>query len=225
MTICETCGNEFTADKPGRKYCRRACYTKAQTGAARLSMRKRESRECLVCGKVFEVGGRAKDRSQETCSSACGNLTRYRHGSVSLALHPTDAAYIAGIIDGEGSIMVLPKRGTCIIKVSVSNTYQPLVDWLQEVTGVGSVVVQRRASERHSECRYWQCYSDAAGSILKQILPHLRIKRAQAELALSVQERLHDPKLKADRTWQQEAIIQMQAMNKRGPRTTLSAGG
>jgi hypothetical protein len=222
MAICETCGNQFTPDKPGRKYCRRSCYTKAQTGAVRLSIRKREDRACIVCGKVFEVGGRAKDRSQETCSIACGNLTRYRHGSATLVLIPTDAAYFAGIMDGEGSIMVLTKRDTCILKLSVSNTHRPLIAWLQEITGIGSIVTQRRASERHSECRYWQCYSEAAESLLKQILPYLRIKRAQADLALSVQERLRDPKLKADRVWQQEAVAQMQAMNKRGPKV---AGG
>jgi hypothetical protein len=218
MAICETCGNEFIPDKPERKYCKRECYTKARIGVARLSTRKRETRACVVCGKAFEVGGRAKKRDQETCSIACGNLTRYRHGAKALELQPTDAAYLAGIIDGEGSIMVLAKRDTCIVKVTVSNTHHPLLYWIQEVTGVGAVTAQPRANPAlHRVAMYFQCYSEAAESLLRQIAPYLRIKRAQADLALSVQERLRDARLKADPAWQQAAVAQMQALNRRGP--------
>jgi len=220
---CEHCGKQFSLPPwevaRGRgKYCGQVCFHAAQEGTVRLSIRKRETRTCVVCGKPFEVGGRAKHRSQETCSAACGNLTRYRRGASALALQPTDAAYLAGIIDGEGSIMVLSKRDTCIIKISVANTFVGLIEWLTEVTGIGSVVMTARASEKHKTGYHWQCYSEAAESLLKQILPYLRIKRAQAELALSVQERLRDARQKAERAWQQEAIATMQALNRRGPK-------
>lgn len=50
--------------------------------------------------------------------------------------------YIAGIIDGEGSLMVYPfktKRGYIIYqaRLAVCNTKKELIDYLMKTTGIG----------------------------------------------------------------------------------------
>jgi hypothetical protein len=59
--------------------------------------------------------------------------------------------------------------------------------------------------------------ADGAESVLRQALPYFVTKRPQAELAISFQERLRDPALKADRSWQLEALARMKRLNRRGP--------
>ena len=39
------------------------------------------------------------------------------------------------------------------------------------------------------------------------------IKHAQADLAIKIQEDLRDPEKKADRSWQEQAVAQMQTLN------------
>lgn len=128
-----------------------------------------------------------------------------------------DAIYLAAFVDGEGSIMLGRRRDTASAILSVSNTKRPVLDWMVEATAVGAVQHQRAATEKTAASFFWRCTGDAAESVLRQIGPHLKLKGAQAQLAITFQERLRDPALKADRTWQQESLTRMQALNRRGP--------
>lgn len=53
--------------------------------------------------------------------------------------------------------------------------------------------------------------------MLRQLQPYMFTKRAQCDLAITFQERLRTPALKADRTWQREALEEMRTLNRRGP--------
>lgn len=66
----------------------------------------------------------------------------------------------------------------------------------------------------------YQSNSEAAESILQQVRPYLRIKHEQADICLDAQERLRNPALKADRSWQYEYRDRVRALNQRGPRLT-----
>lgn len=223
--ICETCGKEFEVgtwklknDRFKGKYCSQACHYAGKTGVPLLKNRRREIYHCAVCGKEFETGGRAGDLSKRFCSTECRLAGRYRKGTEAKKLSVTDAAYIAGFIDGEGSIMVyLREKGVAGTKISISNTKRDVLDWICEVVGVGHVIAHQRANKKHATSHFWLCTGDSALTVLEQIRPYLKIKQAQADLAIETQRQLKIPHLKADRTWQLEAFERMKVLNRRGP--------
>jgi hypothetical protein len=185
--------------------------------------REPEPRICISCGKEFIVGGAGRPkRSQKRCSVECQRISRYRMGRKANPLTVPDAAYLAGLIDGEGHISgyIYGYRSESVyIKVAIANTYKPVLDWVQQVTGVGSVIPRKSSNPnpKHKLGYSWQINAEAAESVLQQVLPYLRIKADRAQLALDVLERLRTPALKADRTWQHEAAAKFRVMNKRGP--------
>jgi hypothetical protein len=101
-------------------------------------------------------------------------------------------AWLAGLFDGEGSIIFVHKdRLTPSIRITITNTSLPLLERVQEVAGVGQIIVQRRAGQmnpKHSASWHWQTYSASAFHLLEQMLPWLIVKREKALLAL---ERRH----------------------------------
>lgn len=230
---CQQCGITFTC-KPweltqGRgTYCSVQCAGKARIGQSDHSSVEPEDRQCIVCGSSFLVGGRGRPpKGQTRCSLACQQAGRYRKGAICSDLSPTDAAYIAGLIDGEGSIMLVKPghvQAEANLRVTVANTYLPVLEWLTDITGIGRIYQHRVDTEKHRASYSWRCHGDGADSLLGQIRPYLRIKAVQADLALETISRLRVPALKADRTWQAEYRERMKAMNKRGP-TAASAGG
>jgi len=132
-------------------------------------------------------------------------------------LSPTDAAYIAGIVDGEGSIVLCRRRSTVTLMVLVTNTDFALLRWLQTMIGVGFVwEAKPRKGWARKPIGYYRCQGDGAFSLLMQLSPYLRIKTRQRDLGLSVQSRLREPALKADRAWQEEARLNMKRLNGRG---------
>ena len=103
-----------------------------------------------------------------------------------------DLAYVAGIVDGEGSISITSsdrKRSNGIIdkyyflSVTVSNTNKPILIWLQSLFG-GSLYDKRNYYENCKPVHIWRCASNIALRFLKRIYPYLRIKKLHAEIAM-----------------------------------------
>lgn len=219
---CENCGTpmEILASQEGaRKFCSHSCYAADKAGRPGIPYAKVDVRSCLVCGKNFEVGGRGRPpRRQRMCSDACQRASRYRHGAIAKGLGAMDAAYLAGIIDGEGSIILHLRDGKSVaMYLSVTNSSRAMLEWIKDKTGVGSICDQKQEGERNKATWFWRCSGDAAVSVIQQIRQCLVVKAVQADLALEVQQRLRDPALKADRSWQLECLEKMRARNKRGP--------
>ena len=218
--VCQKCGKEFERDswnvKRGRtKFCSPDCYYASKIGTTRPDLYKRYTKVCPVCGKDFVVGGRAGRRRQITCSDKCQEQSRYRHGARANEISHDDALYMAGFIDGEGSIILTNRNNKAGVRLAVVNTNHDILLWLAEVTGVGAVCVHQAEAKHNKAGWMWNINSEAAESVLIQILPYLHIKRAQAELAIETQTRLRDPALNADRTWQAEYIVKMKTLNAR----------
>lgn len=176
-----------------------------------------------MCGASFTVGGRLRSPATTFCSKNCRYAARYRRPeALCKELTIQQACYIAGIVDGEGSIMLVVRKSvrepSVHLRVSVSNTYHPLLDWLTEVTGIGkSYEVDNQKYNRSTKLGgLWKTQGEAAEGLLKQILPYLIIKRRQAKVGLMFQRRLRNPALKADRLWQMVWLGRMKEMNARG---------
>jgi hypothetical protein len=144
-------------------------------------------------------------------------------------LTPTQCAYIAGIIDGEGTITVSRKsdhkgmkRGYCFRPyVSVSNTNKLLLVWLQQTTGLGRLYKYASCKPRCKQAWQWQLWSNQAGQLLTAVLPHLLVKSGQAELLLGFIKVKRDGVGRAGLSaieWsrQEETYEQIKQLNRRG---------
>jgi hypothetical protein len=105
---------------------------------------------------------------------------------------PTDWAYAAGLVDGEGCISVSrsfePRRGRYQygVQVVVANGDRRVLDWLQQTWG-GWVVAVVRVQGRARSSWTWRCPTgQSAKPFLTGIRPWLRIKGAQCDNALEM---------------------------------------
>ena len=100
------------------------------------------------------------------------------------------AAYVAGVVDGEGYIGVAKTKGTGSMRSTryagvliVGNTSRPSIEELVSVHGIGSVSY-RRGGERTKGFYLWAIQSRSARDVLVRIRPYLVVKRAQADLVI-----------------------------------------
>lgn len=222
--ICPTCLKPVTNPDPRKKFCSRPCFYKSRTGVPRMDLRKRVTKECAACGASFESGGRARHRGAVSfCSRRCAANARWRTGSTSNALSAVDAAYLAGLMDGEGSVMLYRRKKDAAgsaLRIAIANTNMILIDWCLSKTGVGNVLTKLGANERHKTGYQWIANAQAAASVLVQIRPYLTIKAAQADLGIEFQRKMKIPADKVQKEWQQQWRERMCAMNARGPART-----
>jgi hypothetical protein len=92
-------------------------------------------------------------------------------------------AYIAGIVDGEGSVTLMKhhRNETPIPYVSVSNNSLELVKWLKQVAG-GIICTRKRKVLHHKTSYVWSVRQDRAIRFLDEIKQYLIIKKPQADL-------------------------------------------
>lgn len=102
-------------------------------------------------------------------------------------LSPPEAAYLAGIVDGEGTI-TLTRRNSYKQRhliLSVSNTELRLLRHLRALTGVGKITKKRVYSARHSLGYTYGTSNRHALDIIAAIHPYLQThKRRRAKLVL-----------------------------------------
>ena len=103
------------------------------------------------------------------------------------SLCKADAAYIAGLIDGEGTVTLTRKhknenRQLC---VSISSTEVELLKFVLSATGVGKITNKQASKSHHSHSYAYAVYNRQALALLEQTLPYLRsYKRDRAALIL-----------------------------------------
>ena len=102
-------------------------------------------------------------------------------------------AYLAGIVDGEGCISALEDKrfsGQCFVHLSITQKDGRLIDWLYGTFGGNIFENTTSGFSAGSSCYRWDLYSEKATKLLKKLLPFLRMKKRQAELAIRLQDRL-----------------------------------
>lgn len=142
-----------------------------------------EIRYCPWCQQGFEVGGRYRpNKRQIHCSRQCQAYARVKHADAR-DLSVSEAAYIAGLIDGEGSIGGTHRnaKGRTSWFIRIYNTHRGVMEWLLKATNTGCIVNRQKEKPHHKKSYAWECFAWNAKHILEQALPYMIIKRALAE--------------------------------------------
>lgn len=128
-----------------------------------------------------------------------------------------DFAYIAGIVDGEGSIGIYNRadhpNSQMYMRVTVGNTEEWLLQWLKFNFG-GYISTTQHETSGNRKVSQWTVTALKALYFLELILPYLRIKRPQAEIAIEFQKRRkpHYPKSDEQRAVDQANKILIAAL-------------
>lgn len=101
----------------------------------------------------------------------------------------TEKAYIAGIIDGEGSIMLqrIHKNEFPSPCVSVASTSLELLNWLKKTIGKGMIISKKNYNpEVHKDCYSYVLRRNDAIKLIDEICPYLVIdsKKKRAKLII-----------------------------------------
>jgi len=108
----------------------------------------------------------------------------------------TDLAYLAGIMDGEGSIFIAKQKSklrtnpSYILRLSITSTDKPLCEWIMGKFG-GHIIYDKKQSSRgtgYKACYHWRIVGNKAKAILIGIQKYLIIKKEKAELAILFQD-------------------------------------
>lgn len=96
----------------------------------------------------------------------------------------SDLSYIAGFFDGEGSINMTVRRRKNFapeytLSVAIGQNDGATLDWIKENLGGRIYRIKRDNSF------FWTATNRQAENFLKVIIPYLRYKKPQAEVALS----------------------------------------
>lgn len=150
----------------------------------------------------------------------------------SLVCTETELAWLAGFIDGEGSIVLSshkpnPRKRQVsqlwVMRLTVTNSYQESIMLIQSWFG-GSVEKRKRAKPHHKQTWKWECSGKRARFVLEKIKPYLIVKKSQCELALKYAETLwisgrgHGRNKLSERVLKirGELVSKVRALNKRG---------
>ena len=105
-----------------------------------------------------------------------------------LRLSQTEAAYIAGLLDGEGSIRVVDRLRRRSLELVVVGTHMPMLEWLLATIGTGSISgpLTRTGALGSKDCRHYRLCSVAAADLLRQVEPYMIEKRGRALEAIAL---------------------------------------
>ena len=102
-------------------------------------------------------------------------------------LAAVDAAYLAGLIDGEGTITLTRKHlnENRQLAITISNTERRLLEFSLVKIGAGKIIRKRCTHSHHTPSYTYAIYNRQALALLEQIFPYLRSYKARrAEIIL-----------------------------------------
>lgn len=135
-------------------------------------------------------------------------------------------AWLAALIDGEGSICIYDATGKennppdLTFRVAIASTDRILLEVAQVISGgVGTLCDHRAATRTWRRTWVWYVPSQRAMGLLRRILPLLVIKQVQAEIALAFGRTLQPRKKLSSELQNFRRHLQslMRRTNKRGP--------
>lgn len=98
-----------------------------------------------------------------------------------------EKAYIAGIIDGEGTVtLTRDHHGEMPApKVSVANNNLELLRWIKGKVGAGIIIKRTKRQPQHGDQYVLDFSNNSALSLLSEVGKYMLVKKAHAQLLLS----------------------------------------
>jgi hypothetical protein len=133
------------------------------------------------------------------------------------------SAYAAGLIDGEGCILIQQSRGPSfhhLLTVGMTEKALAVLHALTERYG-GQIKMARAATEKWDAAYSWTAAGQQCTDVLLDVQPHLILKAEQARIALLVAEIRRDLPLRfpgtrsAQRMWTDEARTRCSTLKRR----------
>jgi len=96
-------------------------------------------------------------------------------------LSKTDAAYIAGLIDGEGTVTLTRKHRNenRQLAVTISNTELRLLNHVHVLVGAGKITRKQTSAAHHTPSYTYAIYNRQALALLRQAQPFLRTYKSE----------------------------------------------
>jgi len=115
----------------------------------------------------------------------------YEKGIGGEPLEEVEKAYLAGIVDGEGTVTLMKhhKNETPAPHVSVANNNLYLLKWIKSIVG-GNICRKKKRLPHHKDSYAWNVRQDRALCFLNEIKQYLKIKKQQAELISSTYKKV-----------------------------------
>lgn len=130
-----------------------------------------------------------------------------------------DLAYLAGFIDGEGSISIFRSGNRDHCMFNIYNTNELIMLWLKQMFE-GNVCQLKRTRNEWKQEYSWYIGPQKASLVLKACLPYLKLKKRHAELFIAYTE---TSKGRAGKSippeilsYRNEILEEMKFLNKRG---------
>jgi len=139
----------------------------------------------------------------------------------------TDLAYMAGIFDGEGTIVIHTRKYVAKTGRETTQDYLEVCicsidEWLPRYfmfAFTGNVYLRKAQTDRTKPVWVWQCSGEKARCFLETLLPFIKLKRMQAELGISFQQIKHARGNRdlsdADLVWRQAQRLLISSYNQR----------
>jgi hypothetical protein len=104
-----------------------------------------------------------------------------------IPLDEVEKAYLAGIVDGEGTVSLMKhhRNETPAPLVAVANNNLQLLRWIKDKIG-GVIVSKKKRLPHHRNSYTWSIRQDRAIRFLDEIKFYLIVKKQQAELITTV---------------------------------------
>ena len=142
-----------------------------------------------------------------------------------LTLAPNTAAYLAGIVDGEGYITLAKVHATNSYSqlLGIDNTSEALIIWLRDNIPGGSARLSREAEGRRETQYRWTLQSrEELMGVLRCIIPFLIIKKLHAQLLLKCLVEVKTKRRGEDYTADDKESLEayysiLRSLNARGP--------
>lgn len=141
----------------------------------------------------------------------------------------TDAAYIAGIIDGEGCVSVNKRKSAQVSngafyspEINVSMTDKDVIYWLKETSGVGRINTRPGKKPNHRTQYVWSVCGIDAGNLALRVSQYLKVKLPQAAnlavLASLRGTKFYKGRPKTQQQWSAEEMLHKisRSLNSRG---------
>lgn len=144
-----------------------------------------------------------------------------------LPITKSQAAYIAGIIDGEGCFVKQSSskhsnKHSCYPLIQVVTTDKVLMEWMVNTTGIGSIYSAPRKQKNWSDAWSWNITSSYIRQILPLIAPYLIIKKNHADLFMRIFDIRNNRRLTSDEA--KHFSEELSKLNKRGIGKFIAAG-